>query len=64
MNKHRKRDLLARALKIVEAQYGPDHVEVAKALTNLACAHGDLGDATRKRAKMAVTSGHRTKMMN
>ena len=34
-----------RALAIEEKHYGPEHVTVARTLTNLGTAYGDLGDA-------------------
>ena len=46
---HDARDIFARALRIKEAHYGPDHAEVAITLTNLGSAHGALGDARTKR---------------
>eukprot|EP00971_Amphidinium_carterae_P133502 2644220-Amphidinium_carterae.1 len=44
----KKRDCLERALQIEEAQYGPDHPEVAITLVNLGNAYGDLGDTSKK----------------
>jgi len=43
------RELLERALKIKEREYGPEHREVAITLTNLGNAHGDLGEAAQQR---------------
>ena len=43
----RKRDLLERALRIKEREYGPEHREVAATL--MGNAYGSLGDAARKR---------------
>ena len=43
------RDLLERALRIMEAYYGKDHIEVAKTLFNLGNAYGGLGDAAKMR---------------
>ena len=40
----RRKALLERALAIDEPHYGQDHPEVAVTLTNLANAHGDLGN--------------------
>ena len=40
---------LERALRINEAQYGPDRAEVAITLANLANAIGDLGDAAKQK---------------
>eukprot|EP00971_Amphidinium_carterae_P069843 1382031-Amphidinium_carterae.1 len=39
------RGYLERVLRIAEPHYGPDHPHVAKTLTNLGNAYGDLGDA-------------------
>eukprot|EP00971_Amphidinium_carterae_P152265 3017881-Amphidinium_carterae.1 len=43
------RDYLERALRIVEAYYGPDHPQVAATLASLGTAYGDLGDALKMR---------------
>jgi len=45
----KQRELLERSLRIQEAHYGPDHVEVAVTLTNLGNAYGSLGDAAKQR---------------
>ena len=38
------KEVLERVLRIQERHHGPDHFQVAVTLTNLAIAHGDLGD--------------------
>ena len=43
------RDLLEKALRIQEREYGAEHRQVATILTNLGIAYGDLGDAQKKR---------------
>eukprot|EP00971_Amphidinium_carterae_P298416 5929395-Amphidinium_carterae.1 len=43
------RDYLERALRILEAHYGPDHPAVAQTLTDLGMAYEDLGDASKQR---------------
>ena len=43
------RGLLERTLRIEEAAFGPEHVEVATTLANLGNAYGDLGDAAKKK---------------
>ena len=43
------RDLLKKALRIQEREYGAEHRLVATTLTNLGIAYGDLGDAQKKR---------------
>merc|ERR1712096_336768 len=43
------RDFLERALAIFKREYGPDHREIAPALTNLGNAYGTLGDAEKMR---------------
>ena len=43
------RDLLEKALRIQEREYGAEHRLVATTLTNLGIAYGDLGDAQKKR---------------
>ena len=48
-NDAKSRELLERALAIFEREYGRDHVQVAKTLTNLGIAYGDLGDNAKKR---------------
>merc|ERR1711943_110160 len=45
----KKRDLLERALRIKEREYGAEHREVAITLANLGNAYGYLGDAQKKR---------------
>ena len=42
------RDLLEKALRIQEREYGAEHRLVATTLTNLGIAYGDLGDAQKK----------------
>ena len=39
-----RKDLLERALRILEQHYGKEHPQVATTLTNLGNAHGSLGD--------------------
>ena len=39
------REIFDRALRIKEAHYGPEHVEVAITLNHLANANGALGDS-------------------
>jgi hypothetical protein len=50
--------LQVRALRIMEAHYGPDHMEVARILGNLGNAYGTLGDAAsqRERLERALTT--------
>ena len=48
-NAARQKELLDRALKILEGFYGHDHPEVAKTLAILGSAEGDLGNAARKK---------------
>ena len=43
-NFREERDLLERALPIMEAHYGPEHLAIAEMLTKLANAYGALGD--------------------
>ena len=43
------KELLERALRIEEKEYGPSHREVAKTLANLGNAHGALGDAVKQK---------------
>ena len=43
------RDLHERALRIFEREYGPDHVRVARTLTNLGIAWRDLGQPDKAR---------------
>eukprot|EP00971_Amphidinium_carterae_P016706 329791-Amphidinium_carterae.1 len=43
------RDHSERALRIKEAHYGPDHIEVAQTLNDLGNAYGRLGDAKKTR---------------
>ena len=43
------RDLLEKALRVQEREYGAEHRLVATTLTNLGIADGDLGDAQKKR---------------
>eukprot|EP00971_Amphidinium_carterae_P125605 2488459-Amphidinium_carterae.1 len=45
----KQRDCLETALRINEAQYGPEHIEVAGTLNNLGIAYGNLGDHEKKR---------------
>jgi len=46
---HEKREMLQRALEIIEKHFGPKHFRVANMLNDLAEAHGDLGDQHAKR---------------
>ena len=47
--------MLERALEINEQHYGKEHYEVARTLTNLAIAHGVLGDlATKEMLEQAL----------
>ena len=48
-NAEKQRELLERALAILEREYGSDHREVAIILTNLGIAHGKLGNAEKHR---------------
>ena len=43
----RSRELLQRALEVMEREFGADHKQVATVLVNLGIAHGDLGDAEK-----------------
>jgi tetratricopeptide (TPR) repeat protein len=47
-NQERERELLERALAIMERHYGPDHPNVATILANLGNAYGSLGDTQKK----------------
>ena len=50
LREHRtQKDVLERALKIIEQHSGPDHPQVAATLNNLGTAHGDLGDYNTKK---------------
>ncbi|MCA7010368.1 tetratricopeptide repeat protein [Wolbachia endosymbiont of Tribolium confusum] len=44
-NPQRQKELLERALPILESRYGKGHFEVARALVNLSISYGALGDA-------------------
>ena len=48
-NAAQKKELLERALKIVEGFYGQDHPEVARTLMSLGNAEGSLGNADQKK---------------
>ena len=52
------RPLMERALAITEANYGPDHPEVANMLSNLAMILSDLGDAAAAQPLAERTSDH------
>ena len=59
----KKRDLLEKALRIKEREYGPEHQTVAITLDNLDSAYGDLGD-TRRMNKMNNVTEYEVKKMN
>eukprot|EP00971_Amphidinium_carterae_P113668 2252235-Amphidinium_carterae.1 len=56
------RDFLEKALRIKEAHYGLEHVEVSSSLHNLGNAHGDLGDHSKMRdfleKALRITEAH------
>eukprot|EP00971_Amphidinium_carterae_P162584 3223130-Amphidinium_carterae.1 len=58
----KQRDYSERALRILEAHYGPDLPEVAKTVMNLGNAYGDLGDASKMRdyleRALRITEAH------
>ena len=55
---NKEKNLLECALEIEEQHFGEAHFEVAKTLTNLANAHGDLGDPSKQK-NLRVLSRYR-----